>query len=474
MIQILIFLWLFFSPSLSAWAEEMTLDQCLAMAHQNSQVMKAQEMEVLSSEEVTKISRSDFYPALKLQGRDILLDREPKFTFKSNSLSPGIPPRDVDVEAGDRNFYSVNAMVEQTLFKGGQLKHSLRKSESLKEEASHSLARQRWLLTLEVKRDFRNAFREQYRRRILEKEVEFKKERLKILRERLEEGYASREDVMIMETDLATSEEDLFKVKSREELAQSRLKRLIYYPADGEILLKGETIKGVLNVPLAQVKEAALKNRDELKMALARVSAAEEDIGVAKGNYYPKATLQGGYAYQKETAMTRPDVWFLNLQADWSVFEWGKTRAEVRKAEAVKEKRRYEHEDLKRAVQLEAEESWRAVKEQEREISLREKRLQTAEYRLKRAMERYKARLLRFVDVLELETELKRAHQEYLLSLNDLSIALAHLEASASEMPPGWFTPEPPYRPNLESLSQTLNSLLAIKEEKETGTIVVL
>ncbi len=390
MIQILILLWVIFSLPSPGSAEEMTAEQCVSLALRENQVLKAQEMEVLSWEEGTKISRSDFYPAVKLQGRDIFLDREPKFTMKSNSLAAGIPPNDVDVEAGDGNFYGVSAMVEQTLFKGGQLTHSLRKSEILKEEAGHSLARQKKLLALEVKRAFGNAFREQYRRRILEKEVEFKKERLKILRERLQEGFVSREEVMVMETELGTSEEDLSMVKSREELALSRLKRLMYFHQDGEILLKAEPTKGVLRTPLSEVRGAALKKREELKMALARVSAAEEEIGVAKGNYYPKASVQGGYAYQKETAVTRPDFWFLQGQADWSVFEWGKTKAEVRKAEALKEKRKYEVEDLKRAVQLDAEESWRAVKEQEREVAIREKRLETAEYRFRRAVERYR------------------------------------------------------------------------------------
>ena len=283
MIQILILLSVIFSLPSPGSAEEMTAEQCVSLALRENQVLKAQEMEVLSWEEGTKISRSDFYPAVKLQGRDIFLDREPKFTMKSNSLAAGIPPNDVDVEAGDGNFYGVSAMVEQTLFKGGQLTHSLRKSEILKEEAGHSLARQKKLLALEVKRAFGNAFREQYRRRILEKEVEFKKERLKILRERLQEGFVSREEVMVMETELGTSEEDLSKVKSREELALSRLKRLMYFPQDGEILLKAEPTKGVLRTPLSEVRGAALKNREELKMALARVSAAEEEIGVAKG-----------------------------------------------------------------------------------------------------------------------------------------------------------------------------------------------
>ncbi len=473
MIQILMLLALLFCFPFPVASEEMTLEQCVALALQDNQVLKAHEMEVLSSEEGTKMSRSDFYPALKVLGRDILLDKEPKFTIRSDSLLPGVPPRDADLEAGDRNFYMVSAMVEQTLFKGGQLTHSLRKSETMREEASHSLAWQKRLLTLEVKRSFRNAFREQYRRRILEKEVEFKKERLKIFRERLQEGYVSREEVMGMETELGASQDDLLKVNSREELALSRLKRLMYYPPEREIFLKGDPIKGVLRVPLAEVRETALKNRDELKMALARVAAAEEEIGVAKGNYYPKASLQGGYAYQKETAATRPDVWFLNVQADWSVFEWGKTKAEVRKAHALKEKRKYEAEDLKRAVQLDAEESWRAVKEQEREVAIREKRLETAEYRFRRAVERYREKVVKLLDVLELETELKKTHQEYLLSLNDLSITLAHLEASAPELPPGWFTPEPPYEPNLESLSQTLNSLLASKGEKGAGEITV-
>jgi len=451
-------------------AGELTLEECISLAVKNHPVLKAYQMDVFSSEEGINISRAGFLPSLKFQGRETLRDKSDRLTFDANTFAPGIPPVQSEVSADNREFYDLSLKVGQPLFTGGQLTHSLKKSKILNEEARHHIERQKILLTVEVKRAFQEALKEQSRKKILEHITDSKKESLKTLKDRYREGYVQKEDVLVMETDLSVMESDLDKGESRRALALSRLKRIIYYQPDEELYLKGEPINYLLVASLPEVKEAAIKNRRDLKISQARLSAAGEDIEVAKSDFYPRASLQGQYFYQKETSSTRPQVWTLSLQVDWSLFEWGKTKSAVKKAEAFRQRRMYEHEDLMKTVALEAEEAWRAVKDQEKEVGIREKRLRTAEYRFTQATEKYAERVVKLADVIEVETELRKAYNEYRIGLNDLNIALAELEASTSEIQEGWVTLSIVYRPDFDFLSKRLEALAREDQKKPLET----
>ena len=153
-------------------------------------------------------------------------------------------------------------------------------------------------------------------------------------------------------------------------------------------------------------------------------------------------------------------------QIDWPIFEWGRTRFEVKRAEALKQKLQYEHEELEKTIMLEVEQAWRAVKENEKEVEAKEKRLVTAEYKLNQAMERYTERVIKLVDLIEAETDLIKAYNEYIATINDLNISLAYLELYSSSSMEKWLSANDIYRPDLEYFSKTLKELVAKKRDE--------
>jgi hypothetical protein len=220
-----------------------------------------------------------------------------------------------------------------------------------------------------------------------------------------------------------------------------------------------------------EIMESAHKVRDDLKISSSRIRTAEAEIEIAKSEWYPRATLQGRYSIQKETNITRPYAWMVITQMEWPIFEWGRTKAEVRKTEAASQRLRYEHDELERNISLELAEIINAIHEKEKEIKALEKLLKTIEYRLRLTVDNYEEGFSKLPDVIEAESELIRANNKYLAAMNELAIIIAQLEAS-SGLQESWFRNEDVYRPDLLSVSERITFLMHRKRMSNQPTVL--
>jgi outer membrane protein TolC len=471
-IPLLILLVLLCSYS-QALALELNEQECINRALMNNSGLKSFEEDLAAAREDVKISRTGFFPALKAKGSFYVIDRPERLIINRDTFGTGIPPQDVDVSTGENTFYSLNMVMTQPLFTGGNLTHTYQKSMVLTDEARQRFERQKKELTLEVEKAFREALNAQLYTEILEKVASAKKERLRVLLEREAEGYVEKEDVLEQETDIAYTELELYKGKNREEIARSRLRNLIRYEGRDGPILKGSSFNGTLVASLVEIQDAAVANREELKASHLRIAAAEEDIAIAKSAYYPQASLEGKFTQQSDTNITRPQVWMLTAQLEWSLFDWGKTTSEVRKKAAQRQRAQYEREELENAVLLETEQGWLSVKEMEKSVTAHKKRVATDEYRLTVTAEKYAEGKVKLADVIEREAEFTKSYNEYLVAINDLDADLARLEASTSVSLVQWLRAEEIYKPDLDSLEKKMKKLPPKKLEGTSEYIPV-
>jgi outer membrane protein len=448
-----------------AFGLEVTLQESVDRALANNGGLKSYKEELAETREQVQISRAGLFPSLKLRGGYSLIDQPERLIINRNTFGAGTPPQDTEISTGDHTSYNLNLVLTQPLFTGGGLTHAYRKSMHVSEETSRWVEMHTRRLVLDVQKAFHEALNAQLYTMIVEKAAEAKQERLRVLQELEAEGYAGREEVLQQETDILFTELELFKGKNREKIALSRLRNLIRYEGDDGPLLKGNTFNGTLVVSLAEVREAALSNREELKASRSRVAAAEEDIAIARSRFYPQASLEGKYTLQKETNMTRPQVWMLTAQLEWSLFEWGRTTSEVRQKVARRQRANYEREELENSVRLEAEQAWRSLKEREKTVAAHKKRVTTEEYRLNLTADRYAEGKLKLAEVIEVEAQFIKAYNEYLAAINDLDVDLANLETAAALSMEQWLRSEEIYEPDVDSFEQKIRELSAKKRE---------
>ncbi|MDH4099775.1 MAG: TolC family protein [Nitrospirota bacterium] len=448
-----VLLLIFLAFSIEASATELTLDDCVTMAKERNGRLKAAAMDTAVTGHEEEIAFTRRLPSIKVDGQYTAIDREYTFAIKRNAFGPGVPATEVDISAGDRDFYSLGVHVDHPLYTGGNLTHAWEKAKIRREGSFYAEARQERLLVFEVKRAFFEALRDELTVDTIEKVVAARSERLRAAKEKLKEGFAKIEDILRLETDLSAVELDLFRARQRSELAMRRVKRLIYYEDPSELVLKGAPTNLLLSSPLQDLTTSALNNREDLKESQARVKAAGEDIEIAKSDYYPEISLRGSYFRQEETELAKPELWMFGARLDWTIFDWNRTRSEVNKAKAARDRLRYAHEELQKEVILEVEEAWTSIMELERVVAFREELCRSSEYYVAQTMNKYAEGTVLLADLLEQEAQLVKAYKDYLAAINDLDIAHAYLEATTSIVSPDWITPKELYRLDLKDIS---------------------
>ncbi|HOP40975.1 MAG TPA: TolC family protein, partial [Geobacteraceae bacterium] len=452
-----------------AFCLEISLEQCVTLAHKHNSGLKSFEADTIAAEEASGMAFKDFLPTLRLQGNYSIFNKSPRLIIDRNSFANGIPPLDTELPLGDQNFYSLMLTVKQPLFTGGILTNTYRKSKALHEETRLSYERRQRELTFEVKKVFYSVLNEQLTTGAMEKLLQAKKERLRVLNELLAEGYISREEVLRQETDVLFTELELMKSRNRAATAQARLKDLIHYTGSDELSLLGKPFNGILTPTLQEMRESAVAHREELQSCRSRVSMANADVSIARGGFFPQASLSGSFLQQKETNLTRPQVWLLTATIDWPIFEWGRTINDVRRATAKKQKEEYLLDEAARRVALEAEQAWRRVKEEEKAVAAHENNIKTFEYALNRDLDKFAEGKLKLSDLLETESAFIKAHNRYLAAVNTLDTELARLEAATSFSIESWIMPKPVYHVDLDVFSNRLNALVQQRKEKKNA-----
>ncbi|MCE5311698.1 MAG: TolC family protein [Nitrospiraceae bacterium] len=443
----------------TVFGADLSLEDCVAMALKNNSGLKATGTGITVAEADKDIARAKMLPSLRISGAYSALDKSDRTIIMKDAFAPGVPVISGPLSMDNKETYGASLILEQQVFRGGELLHNVYKHDIFADISRKNTERHKTLLISEVKRAYHESVREQRIRKSLQKIIESKKERLRVISLLLKEGYTKVEDFLTAETDLSSSELELGRAINREELALSRLSRLIYLEGEARPVLSDKPVYNTLAVTLEQAKTTALVNRQDIKISEARIKAADEEISIAQSDFYPKASIDGRYTRQKETDSIRPEVWSFNARLDWYLFEWGRTKSEVAKAKALKQRAQYDLDETKQAAALEAETAWRLIKDREHEVEHAARRLAASEFSLKRSLDRYAERVIMLADLIEMESDMLKEYQDYLAAIDNLLIAHAQLEAALSYTDSGWFIQKEIYNPDFEAITKSMADL---------------
>ncbi len=456
---------LIFAMACESFAFSLSLEECIARAIKENRSLKSVEMESAAAAESVPAARAALLPSVRMRAFYTLVDRPGRLIVDKNTFGNNLPTENVDITTNDQDFYSLGVSVDQPVFTGGRLTHSFRKAKTESAEAKLQEESEREKLVFMVKQGFYDAMNARLQREIAEKVAVAKKERLRVLTELSLEGYVPREDVLRQDADVAFAELEITRGVNREQLALSNLKQLINYTDQGDLQLHGMPGAVALVVSLEEVKKYAVANAKELKVAGTRIKGAEEDISIARSSYYPQVSVQGSYMRQRETNITRDDMWLFTANLDWPIFEWGKTTAEIRQKAARKQKLQYIHEERVLSTSLEVERAWRRVRELEQGLGAHEKRVRAVEFIATQMAERHAEGTVKLAEVIEAESHFLKEFNEYLAVANDLNSAVAALEQAGSGALPEWFETKSLYIPSVASLSSQLRAIVLAMEK---------
>jgi outer membrane protein TolC len=177
--------------------------------------------------------------------------------------------------------------------------------------------------------------------------------------------------------------------------------------------------------------------REELVALAAGRRAAGHAARLAKSAYLPTLALAGEYGFQGDSydfSLDR-DYLVVSLVLRWNLFGGGGDRARVRQAQLVGERLATQDQELRRQIDLQVRQAWRAADTVRRAIDASADRVESTRASYALVSRRYAAGAAPPVELLDARTALTRAEVDRISSRYELAIKLVELERVAALAP---------------------------------------
>lgn len=176
-------------------------------------------------------------------------------------------------------------------------------------------------------------------------------ERAKNLVTRARRGESARNEPLAAQSSEAAAEADIQVAKTKLKGARENFKVATGLPAESELSdLKPED-NGVTEVEKLEYYMSRVEERPEIRAAKARVEAADQQVSIAKGSYWPTIDAVGNYYLKGPEGMQKDIKWDFQLKLSFPIYEGGLRLAETREASSKVRETQLELHNLRRVAQ---------------------------------------------------------------------------------------------------------------------------
>ena len=254
-------------------------------------------------------------------------------------------------------------------------------------------------------------------------------------------GRISQQDVLKPVVELSKLHEDIITFDEQANLATARLNNLLDRSPETPIGPLVEPREEALRPAAADLQRMAIDRQPELQRARLEIERAEAELAVARREYKPDFTVQGGYMLMPN----QTDGVLARVGVTWPKAPWSRGKIDARVAEqtAAVEAAKARERALENTVRLAVQEAYvHAKAAQDRAVLLRTTVIPQSEQTLDVSRVAYQTDRVDFQSLIDNERTVLAAQLDYFRALSDFNQALADLErAIGSDLPAGATTP---------------------------------
>jgi outer membrane protein TolC len=340
-------------------------------------------------------------------------------TSFSNEGIPFTPPA---------NSYRAGWNASIDLFDGFQRFAERRAANAQLASADAGLTNQQFQVTLQVKQAFFNALAADDLLRVSTTRIQRAEEQLKVAKEKLAAGSATRSDTLRSAVELGNARLQLLTAQTTLASTQAELGRLIGY--EGPVQVVADSALFTL-APLdtAALRQELLRSAPAVVAAEADARAAAASVAVARAQYFP--TVRGSFS-QNWTG-TDPgaldDRWSMSLSLNWSLFNGFAREGAVTRSAVSRETAQAQADDQRRQVSAQLTQQLATLASSRAQIEIARTSLAASQEDLRVVQERYRLGAATIVEVLTSQETLDQAEVDLIRARLDFLVARAQLEA---------------------------------------------
>lgn len=389
--------------SSSVFAREITLDQAIQMALENSKEIKISEKDVEVSKLKVGMAFKDALPSVVYSG-----------SYTRSEYDRKMYRHGWENQVDRKGGYTQTITISQPIFQGGAVLGGIKGAQAYKKISNLLYMGERRDVRLETILNYSNIVK-------FEKDLEALEASHKELKARYEKQKAQLDLRLITKTDILKTEYSMLEVesqiigtKNRIEIEKEKLRIKTGLVNDKNIEVVEFTVPENLsrNIDFAKDKHQALTESIGALTAKYYVDAADASKMISRADMLPKVNAFASYGTSERTKYN-PIIdeaeWRGGVQVTWNVFEFGKNYDSYRVASITKEQEELREKSSKDNIGVNVTDAYLELIRMEKERSSKERAMEAAVENFKMDQERYDAGLISTVDFLLSETQMREA-----------------------------------------------------------------
>ncbi len=430
------------APPPAAGGPVLDLPDCLRLALKRSHQVAASRQDLKKSHLAKKEAFTGFLPTLSTSYNWVYQGQVPTFNVASTA-----------VPAATRNTYSWSTSLSQPVFTGFRLSSQYKLATLGLNLAQLELTLTKLDLVLQVTEAYFNFLTAQKAVEVAQAEVRGFSSQLRSVNDFYKVGIRPVNEVLRAKVQLANARQNLVRARGALRITQSRLNRLLVRPVNSPLAVRDLLFYRKWPITLKQAQDKARIARPEITAIMVRLRQADQRIRIAKSEYYPSLGVGLTSTMQSESAdLGSSDFhdrwsWQITGGLTWNFFEFGRTRHRVGQQKAEKLRIKALRRDLLDQISLQVKEAHIFLRESERNISTARTAVVQARENLRITRARFEEQLTTNTEVLDAQTLLTQAQNNYFQALGTYHLARARLLRAMGLGLPGGAQSKPAVRP---------------------------
>jgi outer membrane protein TolC len=381
---------------------------------------------IKSAEAAIRQARAAFYPQLGLSA-EYGQTNNPIFSF-GNILNQGSFTNDIDFnDPGTTDNLRLAATLKYRLYNGGRDQAGVHAAEA--RQQAEKQQRKAVLSTLadQVVRSFYTIVQAREIVAARKSAVSAITASLKVAKARYDAGDLLKASLLDIEVQQSSAHEQLIQAKHGLNLAKRGFLNLLGLKIDNvDIDLAQQFPQQVPDNPDGSL-------RPEMQSLSAMIQAAEKQLIMARGEYYPTADLFG--SYQIDQGFIDEDnggnSWMAGVRLNYNLYEGGSTQAAVAAAGADLSRAKELRRKMGLTIAFEIEKAQLALKQAEERLLVTDKQVTLANESARLSRERFREGVILSSSLIDAENRLTDARVHSSLAKAERMIAIADLRRAA-------------------------------------------
>lgn len=415
--------WLIIISVATLNAQEFTLEKALQTGLSNSKFLNIYKSKAVAAQAKIDEINAGFYPKISAGFTYARLSDIPAFEIQTP-----IFPKPIKIQDPILNSYNLRAGFQLPVFLGFKLT-SLRNATIKQAEIAHTDYDAKTNdEALKIVDAFWNYYKADHGLKLVQERLKSMRSHHKDAENLFEQGLIKKSELLKINLELKNMESALIELENKVVTARTVFNSAIGIGFMAESKLKADGLDNYEEYNLEDLIKEAMQNRLELKSGNLRTAAANELIKSARAGYFPTLSVFGNYYYSRPNQRILPledkfnDTWELGVSVNWSVFDWGKTSAQVSQAEQQYVEAKNSIELLKDKIRIEVIKTYSDYVSALAQIKAQKAAVEVAEENLKIVTNQFNQQLSNATDLTDAETLLLKAETDLLFARINASV----------------------------------------------------